>query len=158
MRHRDTRATRHEMTGIRSDCALGGHMNEAWWQLSQATSPAEAWIINMARGVFDPVHRMLASSSKAVRLSPLESDALFQLATSRGSACTMEQLAKAVWGSEDAAKTSACRQLIRSLRLKLADCDVGIALVHTADVGYRLTSVESPIDQTGLRPGPSEER
>jgi DNA-binding response OmpR family regulator len=102
------------------------------------------WTIPLGVGSFDPVHRTLNSESVRVRLSPRESDVLFHVA-SRESPTPIEQVAEQVWGCATAADTTACRQVLRTLRRKLDTFDGGIQLVNVSGHGYFLTTRERPL-------------
>lgn len=124
--------------------------------ISRSTGPASdtvgtavSWTTTFGTGQFDPVHRTLITPRGRIHLSPLESDLLFALVVYHRSPCPMRRLAAEVWGNQAVAKTTACRQLLRSLRLKLKQSETGVVLVHVPEVGYRLVSaVNSPIGES----------
>jgi len=99
------------------------------------------WTIPIGDGVFDPVHRILASARGRVRLSPLESDVLFYLTRHGGDPRPIHDLAAEVWGCSDAAETTACRQVMRTLRRKLREFDAKVALLNVSRAGYCLMAV-----------------
>lgn len=95
-------------------------------------------------GAFDPVHRTLASRGKKVRLTPLENDALFEIAFEGHGVCPVNALAASVWGCASAAETSACRQLLSGLRAKLYLVDLGVSLITASGCVYLAASASTP--------------
>lgn len=109
--------------------------------------PPDRWTIPLGTGVFDPVHRVLISADRKIFLSPRESDALFCIATRATLACSPQMLALDVWGRAGAAETSACRQVLSSLRGKVEKLGAAVSLINVHGAGYRLLAVHPNPDR-----------
>jgi DNA-binding response OmpR family regulator len=109
----------------------------------RAASPGD-WHLACGSGRFDPVRRVLVADAHRVRLSPRETEILFQVLKCAPGGAAVADVIREVWGHDGEQNRDAYRQALRTLRKKLQAAALGmrVVTVHVDRCSYLVPAVE----------------
>ncbi len=109
-------------------------------------APPRAAELRVGELVIDPTRRRALLGGEALALTPTEFRLLSVLTAHADVVMTRDQLARDVWGYEDASNGRTIDVHIRRLRVKLAQRHaIGPSIISARGMGYRITSDEAAI-------------
>lgn len=102
------------------------------------TAGSPQWSIELGNCRFDPVARALFTARETVPLTPLESGTLLCLGARIGETVSIATLAREVWAHHTPFAPGSYRQVIRTLRRKLAAARAELRIITVRPRGYAL--------------------